>query len=227
VCVCFYKMPSSGGRPQPVVKIWRIQPAEVNRRSNTTVVNGPTKNSVSYTVNIHHIHCKRYVWDTFFFAGHISIPLPASLRPPYACHLFTGADHMSKTLLLHSALRRHVPGGFFEPAARSSFKQNQAEPVLSPLFVWSQSSKGPNVLNPIISLSRPILPEWLGHVGIFNGMEFCEPKIQSIDMGTIPNSVRITNPVQDGWDMLGIRMLVKKVSIEIITTQQSPNVLLQ
>jgi len=79
----------------------------------------------------------------------------------------------------------------------------------------------------MISLSRPILPEWLGHVGIFNGMEFCEPKIQSIDMGTIPNSVRITNPVQDGWDMLGIRMLVKKVSIEIITTQQSPNVLLQ
>jgi len=73
--------------------------------------------------------------EILFFAGHISIPLPASLRPPYACHLFTGADHMSKTLLLHSALRRHVPGGFFEPAARSSFKQNQAEPVLSPLFV--------------------------------------------------------------------------------------------
>lgn len=35
---------------------------------------------------------------------------------------FAGADHMSKTLLLRSALRRHVRGGFFEPAAHSSFK---------------------------------------------------------------------------------------------------------
>ena len=98
-------------------------------------------------IYIHITFTLRDTCDLHFSAGHIPIVLPASTRA-----------HMSKTLLLHSALRRHVRGGFFEPAARSSCKENHTGPVHSSLFVSSQS-KGGSKIKSMISLSRPILSE--------------------------------------------------------------------